>query len=556
MVLQILMQIPPLGESPIIDTQFQQRKHNTMRILKIESSSKSKSVRLGGHLSSKGSGSRCAQDDGTGFDDHGTLCPGCGQYIDDDDVLDPEYEIVVEYDQRWHRICLEEDKRINSRQDEMDSFYDPQEEMPSDRYGSSGRPTRTAGMPNRVPCSNCGREGFVGFKCKKCNHQLTEDSDSTKTPIPMPKKDVVDADVRRTANVVVAGPPPRRCPKCQTPVDVGTGKFVDLYSRTKCNNCGHDLSKPYQKAASVVTSQTIPSDGFADGGEEYTDEEMDLMDKEDSDDKPRKWHVKVTYDDGEVMDININGTKEEITRYYTTNRFERSDERSFRRGIKVEFVADLGEVPWIYYGESARPESAKQAKSLWEMKKISQSSTRLCPGCNKELREQDQCIDVQEPMEMRLPRNGTGKWHQHCLEDWCDHVDRQDELNRLDAEFSGEQPSWNGAAPNAGLRKSLGSFNRRAQETRYKRSHHPDTPPLYPTDPLARTVSDAGGALRYVDIPNLKPGENGGCGSPCRVEGTNGGEMPCGSMLSENGRKKPHYCPACRDGRGNGNRGR
>jgi hypothetical protein len=36
-----------------------------------------------------------------------------------------------------------------------------------------------------------------------------------------------------------------------------------------------------------------------------------------------------------------------------------------------------------------------------------------------------------------------------------------------------------------------------------------------------------------------------GCGKPTYVEGTNGGMMPCGAMLTRFGETKPYFCAVC-----------
>jgi hypothetical protein len=51
--------------------------------------------------------------------------------------------------------------------------------------------------------------------------------------------------------------------------------------------------------------------------------------------------------------------------------------------------------------------------------------------------------------------------------------------------------------------------------------------------------------LISVMIPKLPEGLNGGCGTPTHVEGTNGGTMPCGNMLTRFGVTAPYYCPSC-----------
>jgi len=43
----------------------------------------------------------------------------------------------------------------------------------------------------------------------------------------------------------------------------------------------------------------------------------------------------------------------------------------------------------------------------------------------------------------------------------------------------------------------------------------------------------------------LPEGRNGGCGAPTHVAGTNGGTMPCGSILHRFGKAEPYYCAYC-----------
>ena len=64
-------------------------------------------------------------------------------------------------------------------------------------------------------------------------------------------------------------------------------------------------------------------------------------------------------------------------------------------------------------------------------------------------------------------------------------------------------------------------------------------------DNLKKAVKAAGGTLLSVCIPPIPPGENGGCGTQTHVVGTNGGTMPCGSLLTQFGKTDPYYCGAC-----------
>ena len=71
----------------------------------------------------------------------------------------------------------------------------------------------------------------------------------------------------------------------------------------------------------------------------------------------------------------------------------------------------------------------------------------------------------------------------------------------------------------------------------------PDAPALY-DDPVAKAASEAGGVLIGVRL-SLRLGPNGGCGAPTYVVGTNGGTLPCGSLLTQFGQTAPYYCGLC-----------
>lgn len=59
-----------------------------------------------------------------------------------------------------------------------------------------------------------------------------------------------------------------------------------------------------------------------------------------------------------------------------------------------------------------------------------------------------------------------------------------------------------------------------------------------------KAAHKAGGTLIGVRL-KLTLGPNGGCGAPTHVVGTNGGTLPCGSMLTMFGETKPYYCGHC-----------
>lgn len=82
---------------------------------------------------------------------------------------------------------------------------------------------------------------------------------------------------------------------------------------------------------------------------------------------------------------------------------------------------------------------------------------------------------------------------------------------------------------------------------RWQRAQRKDTPPVHDT-PHAKAAGEAGGILLAFRFKKLE-GENGGCGSPTHVEGTNGGMMPCGSMLTRFGKTEPYFCALCAPGR-------
>lgn len=62
--------------------------------------------------------------------------------------------------------------------------------------------------------------------------------------------------------------------------------------------------------------------------------------------------------------------------------------------------------------------------------------------------------------------------------------------------------------------------------------------------PIQKAVHEAGGTVLHLRFSEMS-GQNGGCGSPTYVDGTNGGTIPCGAMLTQFGKTKPYYCEAC-----------
>jgi len=77
-------------------------------------------------------------------------------------------------------------------------------------------------------------------------------------------------------------------------VTASNGKKIIKISKKEWKNIG-------KKARWIKESQTIPDDGFADGGSAYTDEEMDLIKIEEiknNDDRPLK--IK------QIMDLYVD----------------------------------------------------------------------------------------------------------------------------------------------------------------------------------------------------------------------------------------------------------
>lgn len=68
----------------------------------------------------------------------------------------------------------------------------------------------------------------------------------------------------------------------------------------------------------------------------------------------------------------------------------------------------------------------------------------------------------------------------------------------------------------------------------------------FPADgsPHQKAAHDGGGLLVGVKL-KAPQGQNGGCGTPTFVAGTNGGTMPCGSVLHAFGKSDPYYCGHC-----------
>lgn len=67
-----------------------------------------------------------------------------------------------------------------------------------------------------------------------------------------------------------------------------------------------------------------------------------------------------------------------------------------------------------------------------------------------------------------------------------------------------------------------------------------------PAHSLQDVVRDCGGTLLTARLPPIKPGQNGGCGAPTYVPGTNGAKVPCGARVYDlDGTANVVYCGAC-----------
>lgn len=71
---------------------------------------------------------------------------------------------------------------------------------------------------------------------------------------------------------------------------------------------------------------------------------------------------------------------------------------------------------------------------------------------------------------------------------------------------------------------------------------------------LANAVRDGGGVLftprmlkreQFRMECNVIASYAPGCGLPTHVEGTNGGQMPCGALLLRFGKTEPYFCAEC-----------
>jgi len=84
----------------------------------------------------------------------------------------------------------------------------------------------------------------------------------------------------------------------------------------------------------------------------------------------------------------------------------------------------------------------------------------------------------------------------------------------------------------------------RRAHTRSVRRDHEIRTPHRGDNPVSQAAFEAGGVALLVHLTQPR-GENGGCGTKTHVAGTNGGTMPCGSLLTVFGRTEPYYCVHC-----------
>jgi hypothetical protein len=76
---------------------------------------------------------------------------------------------------------------------------------------------------------------------------------------------------------------------------------------------------------------------------------------------------------------------------------------------------------------------------------------------------------------------------------------------------------------------------------------------LSKVDPMRAAVQESGGELIRGALDRKKFERElamyaPGCGSPTHVEGTNGGQIPCGARLTQFGKTAPYFCAACQTG--------
>ena len=69
-----------------------------------------------------------------------------------------------------------------------------------------------------------------------------------------------------------------KCPKCNNDEHIILNPSQPTIN--ECTKCKHQWN-PYNKKSSTTKTALIKGDGYSDGGEPYTNEEMDLMEKQD-----------------------------------------------------------------------------------------------------------------------------------------------------------------------------------------------------------------------------------------------------------------------------------
>ena len=140
-------------------------------------------------------------------------------------------------------------------------------------------------------------ESFIRNGLLKVWDEYQRDGDAKKAANAMAARLGLDQEGFRQ-RVAAVETKPRFCSKCKNPVGKMSDSAWSALGR-KCDDCAGDGEKEldktdpslYKEEEDVVESKTfnlkqykialIKDDGYADGGEPYTDEEMDLMEKQD-----------------------------------------------------------------------------------------------------------------------------------------------------------------------------------------------------------------------------------------------------------------------------------
>jgi CheY-like chemotaxis protein len=219
----------------------------------------------------------------------------------------------------------------------------------------------------------------------------------------------------------------KRCPKCGNVTNVPHGTAEDLHMAIRCNLCGHDVSKPYNKPKwteedSRKNRKNREEDDKPSVASDHNN--INKVANEVENDSPRRWSLRVTFDDGEIMPVEINGKLQEVKDYYLNNEFVLPDETTMHKPINVEVLEDMGPAHSTYH----------KGNTLNKQIIANSIPDTRCPSCGIVGAQNSECKFCHKHIPGKQTTPNKEPWNQPAdskfEQSWEKRLKQNDRLNR------------------------------------------------------------------------------------------------------------------------------